>query len=107
MNGMNGFDLFGGNNCCLWILIILLIICLCKSGCLNGIKSVANNAVNAEVIDETLKKVISAKRADMLEVNKKENDCGIIRFWGGFMVKLYFLGKDKRSEYLKKLYEKE
>lgn len=26
---------------------------------------------NAEVIDETLKKVISAKRADMLEVNKK------------------------------------
>ena len=33
---MNGFD-FGGNNCCLWILIILLIICLAKSGCLNGI----------------------------------------------------------------------
>ena len=33
---MNGFD-FGGNNCCLWILIILLILCVCKSGCLNGI----------------------------------------------------------------------
>ena len=33
---MNGcFDFFGGN-CCLWIGIILLIICLCKSGCLNG-----------------------------------------------------------------------
>ena len=30
------FDLFGGNTC-LWILIILLIICLCKSGCLNGL----------------------------------------------------------------------
>ena len=36
MNGLNGFD-FGGNNCCLWVLIILLIICLGKSGCLNGI----------------------------------------------------------------------
>ena len=33
---MNGYDFLGGNNCCLWILIILLIICLCKSGCLNG-----------------------------------------------------------------------
>jgi len=30
-----------------------------------------------------------------------------IIYRGGFMVKLYFLGKDKRSEYLKKLYEKE
>ena len=36
MNGcFNG--LFGGNNTCLWILIILLILCLCKSGCLNGL----------------------------------------------------------------------
>ena len=26
-----------------------------KSGCMNGIKSVANNAPNAEIIDETLK----------------------------------------------------
>ena len=33
---MHGFDVFGSNNCCLWLLIILLIICLCKSGCLNG-----------------------------------------------------------------------
>ena len=34
---MNGcFDFFNGN-CCLWIGIILLIICLCKSGCLNGL----------------------------------------------------------------------
>lgn len=34
---MNGcFDFFG-NNCCLWILIILLIILLAKNGCLNGI----------------------------------------------------------------------
>ncbi|MBQ8197096.1 MAG: chorion class high-cysteine HCB protein 13 [Clostridia bacterium] len=34
---MNGcFDFLGGNTC-LWILIILLIICLCKSGCLNGL----------------------------------------------------------------------
>lgn len=36
MNGcFNG--LFCGNNACLWILIILLIICLAKSGCLNGL----------------------------------------------------------------------
>ena len=26
-----------GDNCCLWMLIIILIICLCKNGCLNGI----------------------------------------------------------------------
>ncbi|MDD7214386.1 MAG: hypothetical protein PUH90_03685 [Clostridia bacterium] len=26
-----------GDNCCLWILIILLILCICKNGCLNGI----------------------------------------------------------------------
>ncbi|MBR2385629.1 MAG: hypothetical protein IKA99_08505 [Clostridia bacterium] len=26
-----------GDNCCLWILIILLILCVCKNGCLNGI----------------------------------------------------------------------
>ena len=32
---MNGFC-FDQNNCCLWILIILLILCVCKSGCLNG-----------------------------------------------------------------------
>ena len=36
---MNGFDFFGGNNCCLWILIILFIICLCKSGCLANLFS--------------------------------------------------------------------
>ena len=35
---MNGcFDFLGGGNACLWILVILLIICLCKSGCLNGL----------------------------------------------------------------------
>lgn len=35
---MNGcFDFLNGNNCCLWILIILLIICLAKSGCLSGL----------------------------------------------------------------------
>lgn len=34
---MNGcFDFLGGNTC-LWILIILLIVCLCKSGCFNGL----------------------------------------------------------------------
>lgn len=33
---MNCFG-FGGDNCCLWILLILLIICLCGNGCLNGI----------------------------------------------------------------------
>ena len=32
---MNTFG--GGDNCCLWILIILLILCVCKNGCLNGI----------------------------------------------------------------------
>lgn len=26
-----------GDNCCLWILIILLILCVCKNGLLNGI----------------------------------------------------------------------
>ena len=26
-----------GDNCCLWMLIIILILCLCKNGCLNGI----------------------------------------------------------------------
>ncbi len=31
----NGFGF--GDNCCLWILIILLILCVCKSGCINGI----------------------------------------------------------------------
>ena len=33
---MNGFC-FDQNNSCLWILIILLVLCVCKSGCLNGI----------------------------------------------------------------------
>ena len=37
MNGYNGFDLFGSNNCCLWILIILLILCVCKNGGICGI----------------------------------------------------------------------
>ena len=32
---MNGFC-FDQTNCCRWILIILLILCVCKSGCLNG-----------------------------------------------------------------------
>lgn len=27
-----------------------------KSGCLNGIKSVATNAINAEIVDETVNK---------------------------------------------------
>ena len=31
------FNTFGGDNCCLCILIILLILCVCKNGCLNGI----------------------------------------------------------------------
>ena len=31
------FNTCGGDNCCLWILIILLILCVCKNGCLNGI----------------------------------------------------------------------
>ncbi|MCQ2387625.1 MAG: chorion class high-cysteine HCB protein 13 [Clostridia bacterium] len=35
---MNGcFDTLFSNNCCLWILIILLVILLAKCGCLNGI----------------------------------------------------------------------
>ena len=34
---MNGCFDFLGNNCCLWVLIILLIILLAKNGCLNGI----------------------------------------------------------------------
>ena len=33
---MNCFGL-GGDNCCLWILMILLIVCLCGNGCLTGI----------------------------------------------------------------------
>ena len=33
---MNCFGL-GGDNCCLWILMILLIVCLCRNGCLTGI----------------------------------------------------------------------
>ncbi|MBO4323226.1 MAG: chorion class high-cysteine HCB protein 13 [Clostridia bacterium] len=32
---MNFFGM--GDNCCLWILIILLILCLCGNGCLSGI----------------------------------------------------------------------
>ncbi|MBQ6921636.1 MAG: hypothetical protein IJQ66_00955 [Clostridia bacterium] len=34
---MNGCFDFLGNNYCLWVLIILLIIFLAKNGCLNGI----------------------------------------------------------------------
>ena len=33
---MNCFGL-GGDNCCLWVLMILLIVCLCGNGCLTGI----------------------------------------------------------------------
>lgn len=33
---MNLFG-FGGDNCCLYILIILLVLCVCGNGCLNGI----------------------------------------------------------------------
>ncbi|MBR1867793.1 MAG: chorion class high-cysteine HCB protein 13 [Clostridia bacterium] len=33
---MNFFG-FGNDNCCLWILIILLIVCLCGNGFLTGI----------------------------------------------------------------------
>ncbi len=32
---MNCFGL--GDNYCLWIMIILLILCVCKNGCLTGI----------------------------------------------------------------------
>ncbi|MBQ7642884.1 MAG: chorion class high-cysteine HCB protein 13 [Clostridia bacterium] len=32
---MNFFGM--GDNCCLWVLIILLIVCLCGNGCLSGI----------------------------------------------------------------------
>lgn len=32
---MNGFGM--GNNCCLWILIIMLILCACKTGMFNGL----------------------------------------------------------------------
>ncbi len=28
---------FGGDNCCLYILILLLVLCSCGNGCLNGI----------------------------------------------------------------------
>ncbi|MBO5285447.1 MAG: chorion class high-cysteine HCB protein 13 [Clostridia bacterium] len=31
---------FGDNNCCLWILIILLILCVCKNG---GICNILNS----------------------------------------------------------------
>lgn len=34
---MNCFDFLEGGNICLWMLIILLIICLCKNGILGGI----------------------------------------------------------------------
>ncbi|MBR2377508.1 MAG: hypothetical protein IKA85_07075 [Clostridia bacterium] len=33
---MNCFG-FNNDNCCLYILIILLVLCLCGNGCLNGI----------------------------------------------------------------------
>ena len=33
---MNCFG-FNNDNCCLYILIILLLLCVCGSGCLNGI----------------------------------------------------------------------
>ncbi len=33
---MNYFG-FNNDNCCLYILIILLVLCLCGNGCLNGI----------------------------------------------------------------------
>ena len=34
---MNNLFGFGNDNCCLYILIILLVLCVCGNGCLNGI----------------------------------------------------------------------
>ncbi len=33
---MNNFG-FNNDNCCLYILIILLLLCVCKNGCISGI----------------------------------------------------------------------